>query len=84
LAEGRLVNLVAAEGHPSEVMDMSFSNQFLSLLYLYDTNLKPDVYDVPKEIDKKVAKLKLKTLGIKIDKLSGEQKRYLKQSELGT
>jgi adenosylhomocysteinase len=84
LAEGRLVNLVAAEGHPSEVMDMSFSNQFLSLLYLYDTNLKPDVYDVPKEIDKKVAELKLKTLGIKIDKLSGEQKRYLKQSELGT
>jgi adenosylhomocysteinase len=84
LAEGRLVNLVAAEGHPSEVMDMSFSNQFLSLLYLHDTNLKPDVYDVPKEIDKKVAKLKLKTLGIKIDKLSGEQKRYLKQSELGT
>jgi adenosylhomocysteinase len=84
LAEGRLVNLVAAEGHPSEVMDMSFSNQFLSLLYLHDTNLKPDVYDVPKEIDKKLAKLKLKTLGIKIDKLSGEQKRYLKQSELGT
>jgi len=84
LAEGRLVNLVAAEGHPSEVMDMSFSNQFLSLLYLYDTNLKPDVYDVPKEIDKKVAKLKLKTLGIKIDKLSKEQKKYLKQSELGT
>jgi adenosylhomocysteinase len=84
LAEGRLVNLVAAEGHPSEVMDMSFSNQFLSLLYLYDTNLKPDVYDVPKEIDKKMAKLKLKTLGIKIDKLSKEQKKYLKQSELGT
>jgi adenosylhomocysteinase len=75
LVEGRLVNLVAAEGHPSEVMDMSFSNQFLSLLYLYDTNLKPDVYDVPKEIDKKVAELKLKTLGIKIDKLSREQKK---------
>jgi adenosylhomocysteinase len=84
LAEGRLVNLVAAEGHPPEVMDMSFANQFLSLLYLRTTNLKPDVYDVPEELDKKVAELKLKTLGIKIDKLSRAQKKYLQQSEIGT
>jgi adenosylhomocysteinase len=57
---------------------------YSKLFSLHDTNLKPDVYDVPKEIDKKVAELKLKTLGIKIDKLSREQKKYLKQSELGT
>ncbi|MEM0340096.1 MAG: adenosylhomocysteinase [Acidilobaceae archaeon] len=79
LAQGRLVNLVAAEGHPSEVMDMSFANQALSVLYLKEKGrtLKPRVYDVPTEIDEEVARLKLKALGVEIDSLSEEQKRYL-------
>ena len=79
LAEGRLVNLVAAEGHPSEVMDMSFSNQFLSVKYLVENKgkLEPKVYRVPLELDKEVAKRKLEAMGIKIDQLTEEQKRYL-------
>ena len=79
LAEGRLVNLVAAEGHPSEVMDMSFANQALALLYLKDNKgkLQPKVYNVPREQDEKVAKLKLESMGIRIDELTPEQKRYL-------
>ncbi len=79
LAEGRLVNLVAAEGHPSEVMDMSFSNQALAILYLkeYRGKLEPKVYDVPSGQDEMVAKLKLETMGIEIDELTEEQKRYL-------
>lgn len=83
LAEGRLVNLVAAEGHPSEVMDMSFANQLESLLYLWSpkNDLKPGVYDVPKEQDMRVAEAKLKTMGISIDKLTKAQKKYLKQSK---
>jgi adenosylhomocysteinase len=84
LAEGRLVNLVAAEGHPSEVMDMSFANQLESLLYVLNNNLKVGVYDVPREQDMKVAEAKLKTMGISIDKLTKEQKEYLQQSKLGT
>ncbi|RLE51166.1 MAG: adenosylhomocysteinase [Candidatus Methanomethylicota archaeon] len=84
LAEGRLVNLAAAEGHPSEVMDMSFSNQALSVKYLAKNKgkLKPLVYKVPKEIDMQVAKLKLETMGIEIDQLTEEQEEYLKKWEL--
>ncbi len=84
LAEGRLVNLAAAEGHPSEVMDMSFSNQALSVEYIvkHGGSLQPKVYKVPKEIDMQVAKLKLKTMGIEIDELTKEQEEYLKKWEL--
>lgn len=79
LAEGRLVNLVAAEGHPSEVMDMSFANQALSVLYLWRNRgkLLPKVYRVPREIDEEVARLKLSAMGIEIEQLTEEQKRYL-------
>jgi len=85
LAEGRLVNLAAAEGHPSEVMDMSFANQALCVEYLAKTEkMPPKVYQVPKEVDETVAKLKLDALKIKIDKLTDEQKRYLATWETGT
>jgi adenosylhomocysteinase len=85
LAEGRLVNLAAAEGHPSEVMDMSFANQALCTEHLAKTErMKPGVYTVPKEIDEKVAKLKLDAMKIKIDDLTEEQKRYLATWETGT
>lgn len=86
LAEGRLVNLAAAEGHPSSVMDMSFANHALCARWLVKNskNLKPEVYEVPKEIDAKIALLKLKALGIKIDILSGEQKKYLTSWSEGT
>ncbi len=79
LAEGRLVNLVAAEGHPSEVMDMSFANQALSALYIVENKdkLEPRVYRVPREIDEEVARLKLKAMGVSIDKLTREQVEYL-------
>ncbi len=78
LAEGRLVNLGAAEGHPPSVMDMSFAGQFLSLKYLLDKrNLSIRCYDVPEEIDRKISLLKLKSMGITIDCLTSEQKRYL-------
>jgi len=79
LAEGRLVNLAAGDGHPAEVMDMTFSLQALSLYYLaknYKT-LEPKVYHVPKEIDERVAWLRLKSLGLSIDKLTAEQEQYL-------
>lgn len=86
LADGRLVNLAAAEGHPSEVMDMSFANQALAAEYLLKNAkaLKPMVYDVPKEIDENIAKLKLETLGIKIDKMTKEQEEYVKGWSEGT
>ena len=86
LAEGRLVNLAAAEGHPSEVMDMSFSNEALCCEWLVKNyrKLKPRVYDVPKEIDERVAKLKLELMGIEIEKLTEEQKRYLNEWKEGT
>jgi len=85
LAEGRLVNLAAAEGHPSEVMDMSFSNQALVAEYLWKTEgLEPKVYDVPREIDETVARLKLRGMGIEIDELTEEQCRYLKSWREGT
>lgn len=85
LAEGRLVNLASAEGHPSEVMDMSFANQALCVEHLVKAKrLEPKVYNVPKEIDDKVAKLKLKSMGIKIDSLTDEQKKYIASWEEGT
>ena len=85
LAEGRLVNLAAAEGHPSEVMDMSFANQALCVEYMAKTaKMPPKVYTVPKDIDETVAELKLKAIGIKIDKLTPEQQKYLATWEMGT
>ena len=85
LAEGRLVNLSAAEGHPSEVMDMSFANQALCAEYIVKTkDIPPKVYRVPKEIDERVAKLKLDSMGVKIDQLTNEQKKYLATWEMGT
>jgi adenosylhomocysteinase len=85
LAEGRLVNLAAAEGHPSEVMDMSFANQALCVEYIArNDRMEPKVYEVPKEIDENIAKLKLGSMHIKIDKLTKEQKKYLSTWELGT
>ena len=86
LGEGRLINLAAAEGHPSEVMDMSFANQSLCAEYIWKAGkkLKKQVYPVPKEIDAQVAFLKLQTEGITIDKLTREQKRYLSSWEMGT
>jgi adenosylhomocysteinase len=85
LAEGRLVNLAAAEGHPSEVMDMSFANQALSSEYLVkNRGLETRVYRVPKEIDELVAGLKLKAINVKIDVLTDEQKKYLATWDAGT
>jgi adenosylhomocysteinase len=86
LGEGRLINLSAAEGHPSAVMDMSFANQALSATYLArkGRSLEKVVYGVPQEIDKKIAQMKLSSMGIKIDKLSAEQKKYLGSWEMGT
>ena len=85
LAEGRLVNLAAAEGHPSEVMDMSFANQALCAESLAKgTKMQPKVYTVPKQIDEGVAELKLKAMGINIDKLTVEQQKYLSTWEMGT
>jgi len=79
LAEGRLVNLAAGDGHPAEVMDLSFSLQALSLLYVIENREKlgNHVYNVPEEIDKKVAYLKLQADGIEIDELTSEQVNYL-------
>ncbi|MFW5976317.1 MAG: adenosylhomocysteinase [Bacillota bacterium] len=78
LAEGRLVNLAAADGHPAEIMDMSFALQILSLLYLKNNpELEKKVHQVPEKIDKKVARLKLNSLGIEIDSLTEEQQQYL-------
>jgi adenosylhomocysteinase len=86
LAEGRLVNLAAAEGHPSEVMDMSFANQALSVEFIIreGRGLKPDVYDVPKEIDREVARLKLDTMGVRIDTMTREQEAYVRGWSEGT
>jgi adenosylhomocysteinase len=86
LAQGRLINLAAGEGHPASVMDMSFANQALCAEYIKKEgkNLKPKVYPVPDEIDKEVAKLKLESIGVKIDILTQDQERYLKDWKLGT
>jgi adenosylhomocysteinase len=86
LAEGRLINLAAAEGHPSSVMDMSFANQALCTEYLvnYSPTLKNEVYRVPALIDRDIARLKLSTMGIDIDTLTEEQEKYLHSWEMGT
>ena len=86
LSQGRLVNLAAAEGHPSAVMDMSFANQALSVEYLVKNakTLERKVYPVPPEIDKEIARLKLTSMGIEIDTLTPEQERYLSSWEEGT
>ena len=86
LAEGRLVNLAAAEGHPSAVMDMSFANQALSAVYLlqHADELENQVYTVPEDIDREIARIKLSEMGVKIDTLSAEQARYLTSWEAGT
>ena len=86
LGEGRLINLAAAEGHPSSVMDMSFANQALSLEHLAKEGhtLTPGVYPVPKDIDRGIAEMKLNSLGINIDKLTVEQERYLASWQMGT
>lgn len=86
LGEGRLINLAAAEGHPAVVMDMSFANQALSMPYLYQQNqiMQAKVYPVPREIDEEIARMKLKSMGIKIDKLTAEQEKYLTAWDEGT
>ena len=86
LAEGRLLNLSAAEGHPAMVMDMSFANQALSAAYLTQKakKLQKEVYAVPMEIDERIARMKLKTMGVGLDKLTPEQKRYLADWKEGT
>jgi len=86
LGEGRLINLAAAEGHPAMVMDMSFANQALSALYLSrkGKSLVKNVYGVPREIDEQIARLKLRSMGIRIDRLTAEQKKYLAAWEEGT
>ncbi len=86
LGEGRLINLASAEGHPSQVMDMSFANQALCSEYMVKNakKLQPKVYSVPPVIDRKVANLKLKAMGIRIDTLTAEQKKYLSSWEMGT
>ena len=86
LGEGRLINLAAAEGHPSSVMDMSFANQALSAEYMAKAHAKMEkkVYPVPADIDKEIARLKLKSMGVKIDTLTQEQEKYLSSWEMGT
>jgi len=86
LAEGRLLNLAAAEGHPAAVMDMSFANQALAAEFIAQKGpeLRPAVYQVPEEIDREIARLKLETLGVHIDTLTPEQQRYLASWDQGT
>jgi adenosylhomocysteinase len=86
LGEGRLINLAAAEGHPAMVMDMSFANQALCTLHLSrkGRTLAKEVYGVPREIDEQIARLKLRSMGIRIDRLTAEQKKYLAAWEEGT
>jgi adenosylhomocysteinase len=89
LAQGRLVNLAAAEGHPSEVMDMSFANQFMSQLRLVELHkkgkrLRNGVHDIPVEQDQEIATVKLATMGLKIDKLTAQQVKYIEDYSAGT
>jgi adenosylhomocysteinase len=86
IADGRLVNLAAAEGHPASVMDMSFANQALSAEYMVKMGkkLEKKVYVIPEEIDKNIAEMKLKTLGVSIDKLTPQQVKYLNSWKEGT
>ena len=86
LGEGRLINLAAAEGHPAAVMDMSFANQALSAEYMVKnaTELEKQVYSVPEDIDQQIARLKLESMGVQIDKLTPEQEQYLASWSEGT
>ena len=86
LGEGRLINLAAAEGHPASVMDMSFANQALSVEYIKGSrsDLEKRVYAVPEEIDRNIARLKLESVGCKVDELTEKQKKYLASWEIGT
>jgi adenosylhomocysteinase len=86
LGEGRLINLAAAEGHPASVMDMSFANQALAAEFAVRNAGKLDkkVYPVPQAIDEEIARLKLRAMGVKIDRLTPEQKKYLSSWEMGT
>ena len=77
LGEGRLVNLAAGDGHPVEIMDLSFAMQLLSAIYISENRLKPGLYNVPEELDRKIAEYKLESLGIKIEKLTPEQEEYM-------
>jgi adenosylhomocysteinase len=86
LGEGRLINLAAAEGHPASVMDMSFANQSLAVEYLVKNHstLERRVFPVPEELDKRVARMKLESMGVKIDRLTPEQEQYLASWSEGT
>ena len=86
LAQGRLVNLAAAEGHPSEVMDMSFANQYLALCKLAKDGrgMKPGVYELAPEQDQELASIKLATQGVRIDKLTADQVKYQDDYAAGT
>jgi adenosylhomocysteinase len=86
LGEGRLVNLATAEGHPASVMDMSFANQALSAEFMHKNaaTLEKQVYSVPEAIDKQIAKLKLESMGVLIDKLTRAQEEYLASWSEGT
>jgi adenosylhomocysteinase len=86
LAEGRLINLAAAEGHPASVMDMSFANQALSAEFIIKNHarLGKQVYSVPEELDREIARLKLEAMGVKIDDLTSEQQAYLNSWQEGT
>jgi len=86
LAEGRLINLASAEGHPSNVMDMSFANQALGVEFLVRNREKMEnvVYPIPEEIDREIARLKLAAIGVRIDRLTPEQKKYLASWDMGT
>jgi adenosylhomocysteinase len=86
LGQGRLVNLAAAEGHPASVMDMSFANQALSAEYMVrrHSQLEKRVYPVPEELDRNIARMKLESLGVKIDRLTPQQEAYLSSWSEGT
>jgi adenosylhomocysteinase len=77
LVEGRLVNLAGGDGHPIEIMDLSFALQLLSVLYIHENDLEPGLYPVPYEIDRAVASYKLEALGIKLEQMTPEQEQYL-------
>ena len=86
LGEGRLINLAAAEGHPASVMDMSFANQALAAEFMLrnGTTMTPQVYRIPEDVDKEIARIKLEAMGVQIDKLTSQQEKYLNQWEEGT
>ena len=86
LAEGRLINLAAAEGHPASVMDMSFANQALAAEFVVQRakTLSKDVHRIPAELDREIALLKLQAMGVTIDTLTAEQQKYLASWDLGT